>query len=345
MGSFKKLLLQLVCRSWAVKSVFALHLRIRELSLEEYQMNRRQSLKAISSLITVPWLLTMDLVRAEPYQLPNTNVYDLPDPISKRKYQIWEDTPVSYQTSQKKYPVLFVTDAPYAFPLIRSIRNRLGQGGQNIEDFILVGLAPTVDESPTIVRSRDYTPSNPFKNVLYDPSQKLYSNGLTYGEAAEYRDYVEQQVLPFIAKVYRADMLRTTYAGHSYGGLLGAFILLTKPLMFNKYILGSPSLWFDQKFIFQLESTYAKTHKDLPAQVMMYTGSYETIRPEPRYYKTNDMVKDMVAFEHLLKSRHYPSLKIGSKVLQDEDHFSVFPSLISRGLIWALPGHGPYISG
>jgi hypothetical protein len=49
--------------------------------------------------------------------------------------------------------------------------------------------------------------------------------------------------------------------------------------------------------------------------------------------------------EQSLKGRRYPSLRIGSQVVEGEDHFTVFPILVGRGLLQALPGFGPYVSG
>lgn len=135
------------------------------------------------------------------------------------------------------------------------------------------------------------------------------------------------------------------FAGHSLGGLFGSFILLTKPGMFQSYILGSPSLWFDGREIFKYEESYARNHTDLRARVMMFAGMYETPGPGQRYYKTTDLIGDMHALERKLKARRYPGLSIRSEVIADEDHLTVFPILISRGLLWALPGTGPYVSG
>lgn len=277
-----------------------------------------------------------------PVELTNTAVYEITSDATRRTYPIWVDVPASYAQSDKAYPVVFVTDALYSFPLVRSIRNLLGQKGRNIEDFILVGLPPQAGLTSLESRSRDYTPSNPLTRpgkVSHRYTAKLY------GEAAAYRDFIDRQVFPLVASRYRADMNRKTFAGHSLGALFGSFVLFTKPGMFQNYILGSPSLWFDQHEILKFEQAYANDHRDLPARVMMYIGMYETINPQPRYYKTNDMIGDMRAFERTLKARRYPSLSIGSQVIADEDHFTVFPSLISRGLLWALPGHGPYSSG
>lgn len=280
-----------------------------------------------------------ELTEPHPLALPNTAVYVLPAQGSGRKYEVWVDVPASYAGSDKRYPVVFVTDAGYSFPLIRSIRNRLGQNGRNIEDFILVGLSPEQGLTSKESRSRDYTPSNPLLDPV--PNTKRYT-ATRYGEAAAYRDYIEQQVFPLIASRYRADMTRKIYTGHSYGGLFGSYVLLTKPEMFQTYILGSPSLWFNKHEMLTYEQNYASTHNDLAAKVMIYIGDHET----PRYFDNEeDMVKDTRAFARKLKSRRYPSLIIDKKVLRDEDHLTIYPSLISRGLLWALPGSGPYNGG
>jgi predicted alpha/beta superfamily hydrolase len=282
-----------------------------------------------------------DIAPLPAYQLPNTTVHGLPS-AENRHYEVWVDVPASYAGNDKLFPVLFVTDANYSFPLVRSIRNLLGQRGRNIEDFILVGLPPAQGDTSAASRSRDYTPTNPLLNPKRDKEQYTASH---YGDAAAYRDYIEQQVFPLVQKEYRADMQRKVFAGHSYGSLFGSYVLLTKPDMFQRYILSSPALWFDNKILLQFEQRYAEQHKDLAARVMFYTGAFETVRPEPRYNKSEDLVNDMHDFARRLKARGYPSLQIETQVIGDEDHLTVFPATISRGLLWALPGYGPYTGG
>jgi predicted alpha/beta superfamily hydrolase len=275
--------------------------------------------------------------------LDHTAAFQLTSQATGRIYPIWVDVPASYvQHPGQRYPVVFVTDGLYSFPLVRSIRNLLGQKGRNIEDFILVGLPPEQGKTSKESRSRDYTPSNPLRDPHAD--RQDYSTE-HYGEAAAYRDFIEAQVFPLIAREYRADMQRKVFAGHSLGGLFGSFVLLTRPEMFESYILSSPSLWFDHREILRYEAEYARNHRDLRARVMLYNGMYETKGPPPRYYRTGDMIGDSQAFASLLKSRGYPGLHIGSQVIAEEDHLSVYPATISRGLVWALPGSGPYFSG
>ena len=274
--------------------------------------------------------------------LANTAVYELDAAGTHRRYPVWIDVPDSYASGDKALPVVFVTDATYSFPLVRSIRNLLGQHGRNIEDFILVGLPPEQGLSSKASRSRDYTPSNPRADGPVDADDYSAEH---YGEAAAYRDFIEQQVFALVAANYRADMHRKVFAGHSLGGLFGSFVLLTKPSMFQTYILSSPSLWFDRHEILKYEERYAAGHKELAANVMIYAGGYETVRPGPRYFKHVDLAGDMRDFVKRLKARNYPGLSIDSHVIDDEDHLTVFPSTISRGLVRALPGAGPYTSG
>ena len=54
----------------------------------------------------------------------------------KRDYQIMVSLPPSYNTSTKRYPVVFVTDGHYAFPLTRSVAKRVGANGRGLEEFI-----------------------------------------------------------------------------------------------------------------------------------------------------------------------------------------------------------------
>lgn len=265
-----------------------------------------------------------------PYTLDNTQVWTVPDPVSGRTYEVFVGLPASYaKNPDRRYPVVYVTDAGYAFPVIGSISRRVGASGEGLEDFILVGLSYARGDDSMQSRRRDYTftPNGPSTS----PKDHVHGGG------AAYSDYVRTQVLPFIDGKFRTDPKRRVYMGHSYGGLLGAHILFTAPTTFSHYILGSPSLWFDKKHMFGVEAAYADGHKDLPADVFMYIGAFETVKPGDPRYMDEDMVGDMKRFEAALKSRGYPGLTISSEVIAGEDHLTVFPSGFTRGIKRALP--------
>jgi predicted alpha/beta superfamily hydrolase len=270
-------------------------------------------------------------VEGRPYQLANTQVWTVPDPVSGRSYDVFVGLPASYDKEpDRRYPVVYVTDALYAFPLIGSISRRVGGGGEGLEDFILVGLSYAAGDDPVVSRNRDYTPTAKGSGGA--------SKGMVHGGVAPYADYVRARVLPFVDDRFRTDPKRRVYMGHSYGGLLGAHILFTAPTTFSHYILGSPSLWYDQGHMFGVEERYAAANKDLPADVFLYIGAFETLKPgDPRYATTKDMVGDNKRFEERLRSRGYPGLTLASTVIDGEDHLTVFPSGFTRGIRRALP--------
>lgn len=261
-----------------------------------------------------------------PYVLLGTEVWDLPDPVSKRGYQVFVSLPASYaKEPQRRYPVLYVTDASYAFPIVREIGRRINGERPQVEEFILVGLSYAKGEDPKLSRNRDYTPT--------ENGPKSAPAGSDHGHGAAYQSYLRDQVKPFITGRYRTDPKRALFLGHSYGGLLGAQILFTEPELFSGYVLGSPSLWFDNRHIFGLEAAYAAKHRDLPARVYLYVGEYESVR----HRRNNEMVGDNRAFETQLKKRAYRGLALKSEVLNDEDHVSVAPRGFTHGLKFLLP--------
>jgi predicted alpha/beta superfamily hydrolase len=259
-----------------------------------------------------------------PYVLFGTEVWDVPDPVSHRGYQVFVSLPASYgKEPNRRYPVLYVTDANYAFPVIGEISRRLNVEHAQVADFILVGLSYAKDEDGTLSRDRDYTPT---------PNGPAPA-GAVQGHGLAYQAYLRDRVLPFIAQRYRTDPRRAVFLGHSYGALLGAQILFTDPGMFSGYILGSPSLWYDKHHIFGMEALYAAQHRDLPAKVYRYVGEYET----NRFNRINDLVADNRELEARLKKRKYPNLVLKSDILNDEDHVSVAPRGFTHGLKYLLP--------
>ena len=266
-----------------------------------------------------------------PYEVSDTEVWDVPDPVSGRAYQVFVALPPSYREQPgRRYPVLYVTDADYAFPLIKQIGRRLNVERPTVEEFILVGLSYAKGEGGMQSRRRDYTPTPNGPSTAPADAE--------HGKAAPYAAYVRDQVLPFVAGRYRTDERRRLFLGHSYGALLGTEILFSEPRLFDGYILGSPSFWYDRHHMADREKAYAAKHDDLPARIYMYVGEYEEMRPgDPRYAKDVDMVTDTRTMDRVLRSRNYPSLRMEVEVLNDEDHVTVAPRGFTRGLKYLLP--------
>ena len=266
-----------------------------------------------------------------PYVLDGTEVRDVHAVGVKRDYQVFVALPDSYRTSSRRYPVLFVVDANYAFPLSRSIAQRLSRHA-GMEEVIVVGLSYAKGDTANFSRRRDYTPTTPRS---HDYTSDMPGRAIAFGEAEAYGRFITDDVFPLIAASYRADMGRKIFAGHSYGSLLGLQLLLSRPDAFEHYILGSPSLWYDQGVMFGRESDYAKAHKDMPASVFFGIGARETLAAGKKRSRSEDgadMVADLKDFSRALKARRYPGLTTRLEVYADEDHASVFPLLLTHGL-------------
>lgn len=264
------------------------------------------------------------------YELPGSQVFDVPDPASGIAYQAYVSLPASYAAEPaRSYPVVYVTDADYGFPVIRAIGRRMNGAGPRVEEFILVGLSYGKGEDPMMSRRRDYTPTA--KGASDAPAGSLH------GQSLRYRDYLRDVVLPFVETRFRAKSDRRIYIGHSYGGLLGAQILLTEPEMFNGYVLGSPSFWYDRKHLLKRAPKLLDRMQDIDADVYMYVGEFEAQRTgDRRYQQEVDMVADNRVFAALLRDRAFGGLALKDDVLADEDHLSVAPRGFTKGLLHTL---------
>lgn len=286
-------------------------------------------MKRLLSLILC--LAAMTAAAAPPYQLDATEVIDLPARTLQRDYQLYVALPDGYQAGKQRYPVLFVTDADYAFPVVRNIAQRLHKHA-GMEDVIVVGLSYAQGDGAVFSRRRDYTPTTP-RGTTY--RSDMPGRAPAFGAAQAYGRYVATEVMPYIAAHYRADMHRAVFIGHSYGSLLGLQMLFDQPATFQHFILGSPSLWFDQGVLFDRERAYAASHQDLPASVYFGIGGTETLAPgqhRSRSEENADMVADLRDFDQALAARHYPHLVTRLEVFAGEDHASVFPFLLTHGL-------------
>jgi predicted alpha/beta superfamily hydrolase len=122
--------------------------------------------------------------------------------------------------------------------------------GSADEDFIHVaGLVqfnsfPWVNQVPPSIvvgianvdRRRDFT----FPSTI-EAEKKAYP---TTGHSDKFIAFIEKELQPFIEKKYKTTASKTII-GESLGGLLATEILFKHPKLFTKYIIISPSLWWD----------------------------------------------------------------------------------------------------
>ncbi len=196
---------------------------------------------------------------------------------------------------------------------------------------MVVGIGYPVDgmEKTLNLRTRDYTPTNDTAFATYAAS--LWGNGEkpTPGGAPAFLRFIKEELKPFIEKNYPVDPADATLIGHSFGGLFATYALFHEPGTFQRFVIASPSLWWDHQVSLRYEKEYAAAHQDLAASVFLSVGGLETAAelkksipsfPEPMksaalgYYDRNgwpEMVELIEPFGRTLAGRKYPSLAVG----------------------------------
>lgn len=257
----------------------------------------------------------------------DTVTVPLPDPVSGRKYELYVSLPAKYADNPRKtYPLLLLADGGRAFRNLSCDARTLALEGAISTEPIVIGLSYAMGEKLEDSRRRDYTPAA--RGV----------NDRVYGGAAAYQAYLREVVLRYVESHYRIARDGRLFWGHSYGGLLGAHILLTEPGLFQTYMLGSPSFWFADRAIYGFEDAYAQRSRRLDATVFLYVGGLEISRYDPgRKRKTRDMVAGMQEFEARLRARNYRGLRLQSTIISGKDHVSSVRPGFAWSLIAALP--------
>jgi len=103
---------------------------------------------------------------------------------------------------------------------------------------IIVGIANTD-------RLRDFT----YPTSIQDEKEHYP----TSGHSDKFIAFIEKELQPFVEKKYKTSSTKTLI-GESLGGLLATEILLKKPTLFSKYIIVSPSLWWDNGSLLELNA-------------------------------------------------------------------------------------------
>jgi uncharacterized protein len=229
---------------------------------------------------------------------------------------------------------MFVTDANGLFGMsVDTVR--LMQLPGLLPSMLIIGIgyprAATITDTIAI-RTRDLT-----------PSRSAHFDGSGGGDA--FLRFTRRELFPWVEQRFPSSLGDVVYFGHSLGGLFGVHALLDDVPAFDRFIISSPSLWWDHYIEFERERQRASRHDDLIATVYFGIGADETdegrrreainlaaddpAKP-PRTYL--DMVGDLVRFADRLEARRYPNLELKVTVFPDEFHATVPTTVLSRGL-------------
>ncbi|HVN58289.1 MAG TPA: alpha/beta hydrolase-fold protein [Bacteroidales bacterium] len=221
--------------------------------------------------------------------------------------------PLDYSRSQKSYPLLVLLDGDAEFSGASQIAWNLGLE-KDINNIIVIGIGYGQGlEVWYLKRNRDLTPT-------FDSIAGKSFPGI--GGAENFYKFIRDELLPYAETSYRINKDSVSLFGHSLGGLFASYVLFKHPEMFNGYIIGSPSLWWDHKYILKLENEYHNNHSDLNKTVYFANGSLEDKNMTGSTY---ELVQSM-------QKHNYRGLALSNKVFEDETHISVITAILDHGM-------------
>jgi predicted alpha/beta superfamily hydrolase len=220
--------------------------------------------------------------------------------------------PAGYeQDSEARYPVIYLLD------------------GSADEDFIhIVGLVqfnnfPWIDRVPKSIvvgianvdRRRDFT----FPTSIAEDRKSFP----TAGRSERFIRFLENELQPFIEKNYRTSNARMLI-GQSLGGLLATEILLKKPRLFDKYIIISPSLWWDDGSLLDQKSEIFEQGFSPKTDIYIGVGK-EGLTPGRR---PRVMEVDANLLADRLRKTKSPNVRVYFDYLPEEDHATITHSAV-----------------
>jgi len=214
-----------------------------------------------------------------------------------------------------KYPVVFLLDGSadedfihiaglYQFNSFAWIKR--------VPKSIIVGIA-------NIDRKRDFT----FPTTI-DAEKKRFP---TTGRSDKFIAFLEEELKPFVEKRFRTNDSRTII-GQSLGGLLATEILLKKPAMFNKYIIISPSIWWNNGSILKQSSILLQQNYHLKTDIYIAVGK-EGLAPSAAPHV---MEVDANLLAEKIREGRSPRVNIYFDYLPEEDHATITHQAVFNAL-------------
>ncbi len=259
--------------------------------------------------ITLAFVACANIICAQTKPKPFVlgEIRELDSKILKEKRILNIYLPEGYDVKDTtKYPVIYLLDGSADEDFIHIaglVQFNNFEWVNRLAKSIVVGIA-------TVDRRRDF--STP---TLIEEDKKNYP---TSGHSAAFINFIETELQPYIHNIYKTNQSKTII-GQSMGGLLATEILLKKPALFNKYIIVSPSLWWNNGSLLNEE---AKKLKDssLPITEIYIAVGKEGLTPTalPRV-----MEVDANLLAEKIKELKNNSLKLWFDYLPEENHGTI----------------------
>jgi predicted alpha/beta superfamily hydrolase len=264
----------------------------------------------MKKLITLFFLtyITHCFAQYPPVTIPGSEIRKITSTIvAGQEYELQILLPAGYKNSEKKYPVVYLMDSQWDFPLVKSLYGEHYFDGF-IPELIVVGVTwGGVNPKPDSLRARDYTPTK--ENRL--PQS---------GGADNFLSFLKNELFPFVEANYKADADNRTLMGCSLGGLITLYTLFTQPELFTGYAAASPAVGWDKEVLYKYEKEFSQKKLSKSLRVYMTIGDVERSRPV------------FEKFAAVMANHNYGSVSLRSKILENTGHSGTKSETFGRGM-------------
>lgn len=245
--------------------------------------------------------------------------------ILKEKRRIIIQTP-SKMNAFDTYPVLYLLDGEAHATMVNGQVQYLSEAYKIIPNMIVVAIENTD-------RVRDLTPTH--FNIGPDgkPDTSARAMGKNSGGGEKFLQFIKQELMPYVESHYPTAPYKIL-SGHSLGGLIAVYCLVSHPDFFNAYIAISPSLQWDREFM--LKHVAEKLSKQNSNNTILFFSDAN----EDAAFHQNQMKLDS-----LLKLKNITGLKYKHFFYPEETHISEPVKAFYDGIRFVYPNwHLPYNS-
>jgi len=219
-----------------------------------------------------------------------------------------------------KYPVIYLLDGSADEDFIHIaglVQFNSFEWINQVPKSIVVGIA-------TVDRRRDFT----FPTTT-EKDQKRFA---TAGHSDKFIAFIEKELQPFITRKYKTTESKTII-GQSLGGLLETEILLKKPTLFTKYIIASPSIWWNNGSILNMDSIIFQENFKQPTEIFIAVGK-EGLTPTeiPRV-----MEVDANLLAEKIKASKSKNIKVYFDYLPEENHGTILHPAVANAFKFFYP--------
>ncbi|MGL4852560.1 MAG: alpha/beta hydrolase [Phocaeicola sp.] len=229
-------------------------------------------------------------------------------------YQV--SLPQNYHAeSNQHYPVIYLLDGEAYFEVTNGVIQLYSKGRRAmLSPSILVGITSNN-------RTRDFTPiaSAYDRNGVLQPDARA-----TGGEANLFTSFLTEELIPMIEQNYRTHNQRMLI-GHSLAGLYALHLYLNQSILFNRYCILDPSVWWHQGWMVQ--EAEASIPQDGTSRSSLYLG-IAGIDPNKRETIHHSRATTLM---QLLEEK-VSSKKFHSHIFIEETHGSIFLPGLYEGI-------------